>query len=292
LAFSQKKKLVEHLTISYASFSNNREEKMKKVYLSLLSLASLGFLSEASAETPPKAETSATIPLQSNTSNFTPAQLSEIEKTVGDYLTQHPDVVMTAFKAGMEKQQKEEVAKMEKAVSENKDKIFKDAATPVAGNSKGAQSVVVFMDPACGFCKKLHKELSALMSTNKDVKVIFKDLPIMGASSLMIIKAMLAAKEQGKYDQLQKVVFEADKPLTKKQLMKMAASVGIDTKKLEADMKNKTIQAQIDGVLELSKALGIHATPTLIVGETKVVPGYVTAEELNKLLKESSSPVS
>ena len=54
-------------------------------------------------------------------------------------------------------------------------------------------------------------------------------------------------------------------------------------------MKDKTIQAQIDQTLDLSKTLGINGTPTLIVGEKKVLPGYVSAEELSKLLKEAST---
>jgi len=189
----------------------------------------------------------------------------------------------------MEKQQKETVAKMEKAVAENKDKIFNDPATPVGGNPKGTQTLVVFMDPNCGYCKKFDKELTTLSKTNKNLKIIFKDIPIMGDSSTTIIKAMIAAKEQGKYEQLQKAIFASDKRLTLKLLLKLASSVGIDTKKLESDMKSKAIEAQINQNLELAKTLGINGTPTLIVGDSKVLPGYVSAEELNKMLSDSST---
>jgi protein-disulfide isomerase len=258
---------------------------MKKISVSLLSFVSLICINEAFAE---EASNAATPASQPATSNFTQAQKDEIEKIVGDYLTNKPDVVMSAFQAGMAKQQEEAVAKMEKAVTENKDKIFNDAATPIAGNPKGTQSLVVFMDPYCGYCKKFHGELETLLSTNKDVKVIFKDIPIMGEDSVLAIKAMLAAKEQGKYDQLQQAIFSSDKHLTEKQLLKLASSLDIDTKKLKADMKNKDIQVHIDQDMELAKALGINGTPTLIIGESKVVPGYVSAEELSKMLKETA----
>jgi len=261
---------------------------MKKIYISLLSFASLGLVNNAFAVDVPQAQVPVASP-QASASNFTAAQLGEIEKTVADYLTKHPDVVMAAFQAGMAAQQKETVVKMEKAVAEHKDKIFKDSKTPIAGNLKGSKSLVVFMDPYCGYCKKFHGELATFLTTNKDVKILYKDIPIMGKDSTLAIKAMLAAKEQGKYDQLQKAVFSSDKHLKRKDLLKLASSVGIDTKKLEADMKDKGIQAQIDQNLELSKALGINGTPTLIVGETKVLPGYVSAEELAKLLKETSA---
>jgi len=265
---------------------------MKKISLSLLSFASLGLLTHAYAAETPQGQVPVTTPQAATPSTFTPAQLTELEKVIGDYLTKHPDVIMNSFQAAMAAQQKEATAKMEKAVADNKDKIFKDKNAPVGGNPSGTQSLVVFMDPYCGYCKKFHGELITLLGTNKDVRVIYKDIPIMGPASVMTIKAMLAAKEQGKYDQLQKAVFESDKHLTKKQLLKLASSVGIDTKKLEADMKNKDIQKEIDQTQELAKVLGINGTPTLIVGETKVVPGFVSADELNKMLKESSPTIA
>jgi len=264
---------------------------MKMSYLNLMTLASLSFVNNSFADTAPQVPATtpqAQTPPQA-TSNFTSAQLSEIEKVIGDYLTKHPDAIMNAFQSGMEAQQKKVVAKMEKAVAENKDKIFNDTASPIGGNPKGTQSLVVFTDPICGYCKKFHGELDPLLSSNKDVKIIFKEIPIMGGGSTIAIKALLAAKTQNKYDQLQKAVYSSDKPLTKKQVLKLASSVGIDTKKLEEDMKNKAIQAEIDQSLELAKIIGINGTPTLIIGETKVVPGYMPAADLNKLLKETSS---
>jgi protein-disulfide isomerase len=152
--------------------------------------------------------------------------------------------------------------------------------------------LVVFLDPNCGHCKKLHGELVTLLDKNRDVKITFKDFPIMGGAAILAVKAMLAAKEQGKYEELQKVVFESEKPLTKKQLLKAAASIGLDAKKLEADMKKKGIQAQIDSTVALAKVIGINGTPALIIGETKVVPGYVGAEELNKMLSETKAQAS
>ncbi|OJW52640.1 MAG: hypothetical protein BGO67_09215 [Alphaproteobacteria bacterium 41-28] len=258
---------------------------MKKTYICLLSFASLCLINDASAENTPPVQVGS----QPSASTLTPTQIAEIEKVVSNYITKNPEIIMTSFQEGMEKQQKESVAKMEKAVSANKDKIFNDPATPTAGNLHGTQSLVVFMDPHCGYCKKFYKELTTLLSTNKDVKVIFKDIPIMGSNSEIAIKAMLAAKEQGKYDKLQGAIYSSDKPLTKKQILKIASSLGIDTKKLQEDMDDKAIKAEMDETLKLSQTLGINGTPTLIVGETTVLPGYVSAEELNKKLKEAAS---
>lgn len=256
---------------------------MKKIYLSLLSISCLSFVNTAMAEDIPVAQATATSSL------FNKEQVADIKKIMTEYITQNPSIVMAAFQAGMAEQQKEELAKVEKAVAENKDKIFKNVNSPTAGNATGKESLVIFMDPYCGYCKKFHGEIDTIISKNKDVKITFVDIPIMGPDSILAVKAMLAAKNQGKYEQLQKAIFSSDKHLTKKQILKIADSLGIDKKQLEKDMKSSGIQAQIDHNSDLAKTLGINGTPTLIVGESKVIPGYVSAEELSKTLKETGS---
>lgn len=257
---------------------------MKKMHLSLLSFATIGFVNIASAEDIPIEKT------PSATAQFNTQQVADIKKIMTEYLTQNPDIVMTAVQAGMDAKQKEEIAKIEKAVAQNKDKIFKDKTLPATGNLEGKESLVVFMDPYCGYCRKFHGEIDTILNKNKDVKITFIDIPIMGPGSNLAVKAMLAAKAQGKYDQLQKAIFSADKSLSKKQLLKMANSLGIDTQQLEKEMKSKAIEMQVNRNSELAKTLGINGTPTLIIGESKVIPGFVNAEEVNKTLKESSTP--
>ena len=264
---------------------------MKKLPIAFVSVATLALASTVFADNSKK--TPEVVPTQApNVSNFTPAQVTEIESRVAAYIKKNPQVISDSFQAAMALKQKEELKKMEKAVVANKSKIFQNTADPVAGNVKGSESLVAFMDPNCGFCKKFHKGLDALLQTNKNVKVIYKDIAIMGDPSVLAIKAMLAAKNQGKYSELQKEIYTSDKRLTKKEIMKLASSVGLDTKKLQADMKSKEIQAQIDQNLELSKTLGINGTPTLILGEKTIAPGYLSADDLKTKLKEASSPAT
>ncbi len=245
--------------------------------LSLVSLLSLGIATSALAETASEASESAS-------ALFTPAQIQEIKTVVADHLQKNPEIIMTAMDAGMEKKHKEAAAKMEKAVAEHKDKIFKNSLLPTAGNPNGSQSLVIFWDPNCGYCKRFSKELGTVLTKNKDVKVIFVDLPIMGENSALITKALLAAHAQGKYYPFQELVYQSPDKLTKKKIFKLAKSIGIDTKKLEADMKSKEVQDQIDQTLDLAKQIGVNGTPTLIVNETSVSPGFLAAEELGKKL--------
>lgn len=245
---------------------------MKKIYLTLLSITSLTLSSNAFAE-----ETA-------SASSFTSAQTEEVKKIVGDYISQNPGIITEALQADREKKQKEEIETMQKAVVQHKEKIFKNSRLPIAGNPKGTQSLVVFADPYCGYCRKLHEELPAIMDSNKDLKILFVDMPIMGDNSVIAVKAMIAANNQGKYVPLQKLILTSKDPLTHKKLVKKAKSLGMDAKKFEADLKSKETQDQLDQTLALAEELGIHATPVIIVNETTVAPGYVPEEELKKMI--------
>lgn len=211
-------------------------------------------------------------------------QEKEVENIIRTYLQENPKEIMQAIEAAMALAQLEEMQKMQQAVSENQDKLFKDDRSPIAGNPNGSQKLAVFMDPYCGFCKKFHSEVEKALKDNKDVKVVFKDIAIMGPGSKTAVLAMLAAQKQNKYHELQEKILKADKRLTKKQIIREASSIGIDTKKLEADMDSDDVRKLADDTMALAKELGVNATPTLIIGET-IHPGYLPADQLNAMLK-------
>ncbi len=255
---------------------------MKKIYLTALSFASLSLITPAFSEDIVAVEEVS----EALSPAFTPEQEHALEKLMSRFLETHSREVLDATQAGMKEQQKEAILKMEKFVAENKDKIFKDSSSPTAGNPEAHQSIMVFTDPYCGHCKKFYGDLSTFLKANKDVKVIFKDIPIM-KNSLIAVKALMAAHSQGKYDQLQKVIFESAAPLTEKDILKAAKTLGFDTKMLKKDMNSSEIQEKIDQTLALSKEIGLRGTPAFIIGEKKVVPGYKGLEELTKDLKEA-----
>ena len=87
--------------------------------------------------------------------------------------------------------------------------------------------MVAFLDPYCGYCRKFYRDFRTVLAKNKDVKVIVKEIPILSDDSVLTVKALLAAKNQGKYEQLQTAVYSSDKPLSEKQVMKVASSLGM-----------------------------------------------------------------
>lgn len=212
-------------------------------------------------------------------------QTQQIEGVIQSYFQKNPGVVMKALEAAMAAQQVEELAKLQKAVGANKDKLFGDKRSPTAGNEKASQTVVVFMDPYCGYCRKFHAEIDKVLATNKDLKVIFKDIAIMSEKSDIAIKAMAAAKLQGKYKEMQGVLMSSAK-LTEETIIAKAKELGLDVKKFTTDLHSKETQTLVDDTKQLSSDMGVNGTPTIVIGD-KVHPGYLSAEDLQTLLKET-----
>jgi len=250
---------------------------MKNIILSaFLATSALIAGAHATGTTGPITGTSATTTVSNQ-----PVTKADVEGIVASYIKDHPEVVMESIQAAMAKEQEAVVEKMKQAVASNKDKIYGDKTDPTGGNTTASVTLVAFMDPYCGHCKHFHTELNKYLSENKDLKVIFKDIPIMGDPSKLAVKAMFAAQNQGKYQEMQNAIFLSDKHLNKKQIAKIAEKIGLKMDQFEKDMKSKELDARLDGSMSLATNIGVNGTPTLILGD-EVIPGFIPGDVLKE----------
>lgn len=141
---------------------------------------------------------------------------------------------------------------------------------PIAGNPAGSVTVVEFFDIQCPYCKEMAGRLQALTSDDPDVRIIYKDFPILDPISRIGAKASLAAMRQGRYLPLHDALMAdptQEHQLTEAQVMTMAAGAGLDIGRLRADMTDPAIEAQINANIALAQQLRITGTPGLVIGE-------------------------
>ena len=77
------------------------------------------------------------------------------------------------------------------------DDLFRDPNSPAVGNRDSEVQIVAFLDYRCPYCKKLTNIISKMQADN--VRIIYKEWPILGDSSVLAARAGLAADKQGKY---------------------------------------------------------------------------------------------
>lgn len=215
-------------------------------------------------------------------------QKKEIEALVREYLLNHPEILR---EMSDNLQAKEQLAAQEARVTALKDNaadVFQTGSDPVAGNPKGDVTVVEFMDYNCGWCKKGMGEIASLIEHDKNVRVVFKEFPIFGAGSEFAARAAIAATKQGKYWPLHQALFSHDGPVTEEVTRQIAADLGIDMARLDADMQDESVIKTISTTQQLATALQINGTPAFIIDD-KVFPGYVPKSELLKAIEEVRS---
>ena len=161
--------------------------------------------------------------------------------------------------------------------------LLNDPSSPVSGNPKGDVTLVEFFDYRCGFCKRAADAVTQLQKDDPRVRVVYKDFPILGEGSELAAKAALASRVQGKHQAVHEALVASKREITKDGILTLAGEVGLDAKRLEADMANSEWQTVIDRNHALAKELGITGTPGFIVG-TELAPGALDLKALKELI--------
>jgi len=211
---------------------------------------------------------------------FTPAQRAEIVEILREALRKDPSILRQAVEAlqADEGRQQEEAARTALAAERSR---LVDPADPVGGNPKGDVTIVNFFDVRCGYCRRLEPTIADLLRQDRNVRVVFKDLPILGPASMLGAKALLAAQAQGGYEKLRDALMKSTAEPTRDSLRAEAQRLGMDGEKLLRDMDSPGVQARITANLALAQRLGIRGTPAMVIGDT-LIPGAVGLAELRE----------
>ena len=215
-----------------------------------------------------------------------PSASTSIDQQISQYLKDHPDEVLAALKLAQANAEKQKAADAQLAVAQKQDQIFNNPADPVIGNVNGDVTVVEFFDYRCPYCKRVSDSLMTLVKDDPNVKVVYKEFPILGPESLVAARIALAAHRQGKYEQVHTAFMAHKGSFEQADLLDLAASVGADPAKLAVDMQDPAIQGLLQANDSLAAALGITGTPGFLFGK-QLIPGAVTLDDMKGLVKEA-----
>nr|BAA20508.1 27kDa outer membrane protein [Coxiella burnetii] len=219
--------------------------------------------------------------------SFSPQQVKDIQSIVHHYLVNHPEVLVEASQALQKKTEAQQEEHAQQAIKENAKKLFNDPASPVAGNPHGNVTLVEFFDYQCGHCKAMNSVIQAIVKQNKNLRVVFKELPIFGGQSQYAAKVSLAAAKQGKYYAFHDALLSVDGQLSEQITLQTAEKVGLNVAQLKKDMDNPAIQKQLRDNFQLAQSLQLAGTPTLVIGNKALtkfgfIPGATSQQNLQK----------
>ena len=224
-------------------------------------------------------------PAVADDDGLTDAQKAAVQELIHQYIQEHPDEILDAVRAYTERQ---EIAAREAAeanLTELRERILFDPMAPVAGNPDGDITVVEFFDYRCGYCKRSLDMVMAMIDEDPNLRVVFKEFPILSPQSRRAAQAALAAQKQGKYLEFHYALMSSRGSFDDPQILDIAAEVGLDVGQLEKDMEAPEITAYLDTVQDLARALDIRGTPTFVV-EDQIVRGAVDADTLRETIEQ------
>lgn len=245
-----------------------------------LPLTSLGFLGLVMICTTLNSPSSAAGPSAES-------QLSSerVEQIVREYLMREPQLVYDALEELQRREQTEKVERIRLAALEHEDELYNNPSSPIGGNADGDVTLVEFFDYRCGYCRHVVSTLETLISEDDGIKVVFKELPILGEESERATRAALASREQGAYERFHFALMRAE-DFSKAGILSLAEDNGLDADRLLEDMNGPDVSRTIEENHELAGALGVAGTPMFIIGG-KVIPGAAELEQLRALVEEA-----
>ena len=206
----------------------------------------------------------------------------QVKQLALEAILENPEIIMQAV-AILQQREKEQAASGANTVCLE---VESDPTAPNLGNPEGDVTVVEFFDYNCPYCRSAGQTVQALLAADKNVRVIYREWPILGDDSVMAARAALAAREQGKYDAFHWALMNGEGRVTEALIFKVARDLGMDVAQLEADMVSPAVEAHIALSNALAQQLGFTGTPAFIVGD-KTAPGMLNLDEIAMLVAEA-----
>ena len=157
---------------------------------------------------------------------------------------------------------------------------------PYMGSDTPKVIIIEFFDYNCSYCKKSLDAVAELLRTEYDLKISFRDYPILAPSSRMAAKAALAAKKQGKYFSFHSALMSMQGNLNEDKIFIIANNLEMDIEKLKIDMQKDEIEEIIENNESLARKLNIRGTPTFIING-KLYAGALDLKKLRQIINNS-----
>jgi protein-disulfide isomerase len=220
--------------------------------------------------------------------DMTDAERQAFRAEVRNYLVENPEVLVEAMNELQARQDKAAAANDEQLLVTYKDDIYADSHSWVGGNPQGDITVVEFMDYRCSYCRKAYSEVEDLVKNDGNIRLIFKEYPILGEDSVTSSRFAIAMLQlhgdeayKKAHDALITLRGKPDAPT----LTRLATDLGFDPQPVLAKMASPEVTQVIAQNQDLGNKMQISGTPTFVL-QGAMLRGYVPLENMKQIVAE------
>jgi protein-disulfide isomerase len=212
----------------------------------------------------------------------------DVEAIVKKVIREHPEIIIKSLQDYQQREELKQISEAAQNISKKKEEIQNDPRSPVAGNPDGDITVTEFFDYHCGYCKKFYPEIVRLLKEDRNVRIVFKEFPILSPDSVLAAKAALAVYtiDKSKYFMYHTLLMQTQGEFTETLLVDKAKQLGIDEDTFKKAFEDAALDKDIDRNKALAGDVNISGTPAIIVG-SELMPGAMPYDVLKEKIAEA-----
>jgi protein-disulfide isomerase len=202
------------------------------------------------------------------------------------YLLENPEILRDMVALLEEQEIADQAVGDRELVATHAEDLFDDGFSNVSGNPEGTITLVEFTDYQCGFCRRAHPEVLALLEAEPDVRRITKEMPILGPGSELAARAAIAtliAEGPEAYAALADALYGLEGQITETSLDAAIRDAGLDPAAIRPGMDGEEVTRRIAETRALAQSMGISGTPTFVLGD-RLVRGYLPLSDMQTLV--------
>lgn len=216
------------------------------------------------------------------------AERQAFRAEIRSYLMDNPEVLMEALGVLEERQAQAQAQGDIDLIQANATDLFEDDHSWISGNPDGDIVMVEFIDYRCGFCRRAHPEVTELVETDGNIKLITKEFPILGEASVLASQFAIATLQKAgpeAYGEVNDALITMRADITPESLDRLGQELGLDTDTILPHMLSEDVQAVIEENRALAQRLQINGTPSFVV-QDQMLRGYMPLEQMMALVDQ------
>ena len=203
-------------------------------------------------------------------------------------IKEQPELIIDSLESMKARESANSQQKQAATLKTSKAALTQNPLSPFIGNPKGDVVVVEFFDYHCGYCKRMLPVMQELVKSDKNVKVVFKEFPILSEDSGLAARAALAVNKVApkKYFEYHGKLMNHKGEFTEESLLKYADELSIDREAVRKEANAEWITKYLGEIRSLAQKLDIQGTPAMIVGD-QILPGATDVDTLKGLIAKA-----
>jgi protein-disulfide isomerase len=207
----------------------------------------------------------------------------ELDKSIEEFIMKHPEILIKSLQDMQKREYEDTIKRVSMAQSNLSDVV------PFAGNPNGDVTILAFLDARCGHCRRANLSIKGLLAKDPNVKIIFKELPVLGPASEKLSRIALAVQlfDKTKYLSFHNALMEMD-GIRDEDIDNILKKLDINPEKIKELINDPKISKELENNNILAAQLYVRGTPAFLIGE-ELIPEAMSAEDMLKKVQEVRS---